>query len=75
MPNFTYKTQVQIVCATMTIHNFIRRNSDSAIGFDSNKDNEIFTKDSGSHVNVVPNIDADIISLPEMNRICDSIRY
>jgi len=74
MPNFTFSTQVQIVCATMAIHNFIRRNSDSDIEFDSNDDNEILLEDSASDVNVVPNIDTDIVSSPEMDRVRDSIR-
>lgn len=74
MPNYNYKTQVQIVYATMAIHNFIRRHSDSDIEFQRVDENYINLEDVHNHVNFNPGIDADIVSSPEMNVIRDSIR-
>ena len=77
MPKYKFETQVQIVCATMTIHSFIKRNAtmdfdfiryeeeDILLDIDYNNHNE--TSFDQSQV-------LNIVSAPEMDHVQDYIR-
>ena len=73
MRSYDYPTQVKIVCATMTIHNFIRRTSISDRDFFQHEQGgDNFSGDSGD--------DDEFLATPstssssDMTRIRDSIR-
>ena len=48
MRSYNYETQVKIVCATMALHNFIRRNSDSDSNFGQAEEGNIGDVDNNS---------------------------
>ena len=75
MPNFKYMTQVEIVCATMAIHNFIRRNSISDIEFcrAEEYDNSM-VEDLDNDGNLNTCLDVDLTSSAEMDYVRDRIR-
>src|ERR1044072_4468463 len=72
MPNFKFETQVQIVIATMAIHNFIRRKSATDSEFMRYEDENVVEHDDHDHVGENPPI--TVVSSPEMNLVRDSIR-
>lgn len=74
MPSFKFNTQVKVVCATMMIHNFIRRNSVSDIDFQHAEKNDIAPEDLDSHDSVARCSDVDLVSSEEMSCLRDSIR-
>nr|KYP66300.1 hypothetical protein KK1_012588 [Cajanus cajan] len=77
MPKYKLETQVQIVCATMAIHNFIRRNAESDIDFSRYEDENItFESDDNYHgtVNLEKNQVLNVISSSKMDQVRDSIR-
>ena len=73
MRKFSFQTQVHIVCATMGIHNFIRRNSCTDVDFKEagNEGGEEYEEEtneaSSSHSTTV-------MSSPRMNNRRDKIR-
>nr|KYP51549.1 hypothetical protein KK1_026577 [Cajanus cajan] len=72
MPNYKLETQVQIVCATMTLHNFIRRNAESDVDFSRYEDENIILElDDNYHgtVNLEQNQVLNVISSSTMDRV------
>ena len=77
MPKFKFETQVHIVCATMAIHNFIRRNTQTDDEFSRYEDESILDINDGSvdeHVDLDPSLSLNTISSTEMDHVRDSIR-
>ncbi|KAL4294603.1 hypothetical protein AHAS_Ahas18G0244600 [Arachis hypogaea] len=74
MPKFKIETQVQIVCATMAIHNFIRRHSKTDTEFNQYEHTNIFDGEYNSYVGESSDQTLTISSFAEMDRIRDSIR-
>jgi len=76
MPKFTIKTQVEVVVATMAIHNFIRRNADMDVDFNRYKDEDITLDHDGYRrpVNLDSSQNLNIASSSEMNHVRDSVR-
>jgi hypothetical protein len=76
MPKFKYETQVQIVVATMTIHNFIRRNAKIDTDFDLYEDENTIINHDDYHrsANLDQSQVLNIASSSEMDRVRDSIR-
>ena len=78
MPKFKFETQVQIVGATMAIHNFIRRNTETDVDFRRYEDENILHTNAENHHDNHVELDAssslNIVSSIEMDCICDSIR-
>ena len=65
-------TQVEIVCATMAIHNFIRRNSVSDIEFYcAEKYDNTMAKDLDNDGNLNTCFDVDLTSSTEMDYVRD----
>jgi len=76
MPKFTIKTQVEVVVATMAIHNFIRRNADMDVDFNRYEDENI-TLDHDDYrrpVNLDSSQNLNIASSSEMNHVRNSVR-
>ena len=73
MRKYNYKTQVHLVCATMTIHNFIRRNSRKDIHFRAAEDGSPPNEDNGHEVQERSSANVTASS-PEMNYLRDAIR-
>ena len=77
MPKYKFVTQIQIVCATMTIHNFIRKNAENDIDFNRYEDENIILNSDDNYHNEV-DLDQtqvlNVISSSEMERVRDSIR-
>ncbi|XP_028785369.1 uncharacterized protein LOC114741284 [Neltuma alba] len=74
MPPYKIQTQVQIVIATMAIHNFIRRHTDTDFKFSQYEDENILEGNYDDHVVSYPSPSANIVSSSEMDRLRDSIR-
>ena len=75
MPNFKYTTQVQIVCATMAIHNFIRRNSALDIEFHrAEKYDNTIAEDLNNDGNLNIGFNIDLNSSAKMDYVRDRIR-
>ncbi|XP_050897585.1 uncharacterized protein LOC127104449 [Lathyrus oleraceus] len=76
MPKFKFQTQVQIVVATMTIHNFIRRNAEIDVDFNLYEDENTTIHHDDYHIS--PNLDQsqvlNVASSLEMDHVRDSIR-
>ncbi|XP_039690638.1 uncharacterized protein [Medicago truncatula] len=76
MTKFTIKTQVEVVVATMAIHNFIRRNADMDVDFNRYEDEDI-TLDHDDYrrpVNFDLSQKLNIASSSEMNHVRNSVR-
>ncbi|XLT86513.1 hypothetical protein HN873_012731 [Arachis hypogaea] len=74
MPKFKIETQVQIVCATMAIHNFIRRHSETDTEFNQYEHANILDGEDNSYVGENSDQTLTISSSAEMDRVRDSIR-
>ena len=74
MPKFKIETQVQIVSATIAIHNFIRRHSETDFEFNQYEDENIVEAEDDNHVGEDPFSNLTIASSLEMNLIRDLIR-
>ena len=74
MPKFKIETQVQIVSATIAIHNFIRRHSETDFEFNQYEDENIVEAEDDNHVGEDPFPNLTIASSLEMNLIRDLIR-
>ena len=74
MPKFKIETQVQIVCATMAIHNFIRRHSETDTEFNQYEHANILDGEDSSYVGESSDQTLTISSSTEMDRVRDSIR-
>ncbi|KAL4288076.1 hypothetical protein AHAS_Ahas19G0250000 [Arachis hypogaea] len=74
MPKFKIETQVQIVCATMAIHNFIRRHSETDTEFNQYEHANILDGEDNSYVGESSDQTLTIISSAEIDRVRDSIR-
>ena len=72
MRKYKYKTQVHLVCATMTIHNFIRRNSRKDIHFKAVEDGSPPDEDNGHEVQERSSANVTVSS-PQMNYLRDAI--
>lgn len=72
MPSFKFETQVQIVIATMAIHNFIRRKSATDSDFMHFEDEDILENDNDNQVGENPSI--TVASSTEMDFVRNSIR-
>ena len=74
MPKFKIETQVQIVSATMAIHNFIRRNTSTDTEFNHYEDEDILEGNCDDHVVSDPFPSLNIVSSSEMDNVRDAIR-
>ncbi|KAL4313864.1 hypothetical protein AHAS_Ahas15G0027700 [Arachis hypogaea] len=74
MPKFKIETKVQIVCATMAIHNFIRRHSETDTEFNQYEHANILDGEDNSYVGESSDQTLTISSSAEMDRVRDSIR-
>ncbi|XP_057426609.1 uncharacterized protein LOC130720044 [Lotus japonicus] len=78
MPKYKIETQVQLVCATMAIHNFIRRHSEMDIDFNHYEDENIIVDTNGPNQHGDVNLESSpvlsISSSPEMDHVRDTIR-
>ncbi|CAJ2645509.1 unnamed protein product [Trifolium pratense] len=76
MPKFKYETQVQIVVATMAIHNFIRRTAEVDADFNLYEDENTIIHDDENHRsnNLDPSQIFNVASLSEMDHARDLIR-
>jgi len=77
MPKYKFETQVQIVCATMTVHNFIRRNAEMDSDFICYEEEDILVDvDYNNHneTSFDQSQVLNIISAPEMDHVRDYIR-
>ena len=74
MPKFKIETQVQIVSATMAIHNFIRRNTSTDVEFSRYEDEDILEGNYDDHVVSEPFPNLNIVSSSEMDSVRDAIR-
>jgi hypothetical protein len=76
MPKFKYQTQVQIVVATMAIHNFIRRNAEVDDDFNLYEDENTIIHDDENHRsnNLDPSQIFNVASSSEMDHARDLIR-
>ena len=73
MPKYKFETQVQIVCATMTVHNFIRRNAEMDSDFICYEEEDILLDVDYNNHNKTSLV-LNIISAPEMDHVRDYIR-
>ncbi|GAU21762.1 hypothetical protein TSUD_328870 [Trifolium subterraneum] len=75
MPKFKYETQVQIVVATMTIHNFIRRIAEVDADFNLYEDENTIIHDDENHRsnNLDPSQIFNVASSSEMDHARDLI--
>jgi len=77
MPKYKFETQVPIVCAIMTIHNFIRRNVEMDFDFIGYEEEDIFLDvDYNNHneTSFDQSQVLNIVSASEMDYIRDYIR-
>ncbi|XP_057443249.1 uncharacterized protein LOC130735170 [Lotus japonicus] len=78
MPKYKIETQVQLVCATMAIHNFIRRHADMDIDFNRYEDENIIVgTDDHNQLGDVNSESSSVLSIsssPEMDHVRDIIR-
>ena len=75
MPNFKYITQVEIGCATMAIHNFIRRNNVSDIEFRHAEEyDNTMAEDLDNDGELNTCFDVDLTSSTKMDYVRDRIR-
>ena len=75
MCNYKFSTHVRLVCATMTIHNFIRRNSRSDTHFKEVEENGSLIDEDNCHQNQeVSSSNFSTSSSSRINRIRDRIR-
>ncbi|KAK8512240.1 hypothetical protein V6N12_031965 [Hibiscus sabdariffa] len=74
MPKFKIETQVHIIIATMTIHNFIRRKSETDSEFNRYEGEDMVELDDDDHGSVDPSIRLTVASSKEMDLVRDSIR-
>ncbi|XLT86848.1 hypothetical protein HN873_008601, partial [Arachis hypogaea] len=74
MPKFKTETQVQIECATMGIHNFIRRHFKTDIEFNQYEHAIILDGEDNSYVGESFDQTLSVSSSAEIDRIRDSIR-
>ncbi|XP_028798545.1 uncharacterized protein LOC114753995 [Neltuma alba] len=75
MPSYDFPTQVQIVCATMAIHNFIRSTSISDPGFIQFEQEGSYAEENNDDDGVgSSHIPSSIESSSHMARLRDSIR-
>ncbi|KAL1290786.1 hypothetical protein AAHE18_20G154400 [Arachis hypogaea] len=74
MPKFKIETQVQIVCATMAIHNFIRRHSETDTEFNQYEHANILDGEDNSYVGESSYQTLTISFSAEMDHVRDSIR-
>ncbi|XP_039688777.1 uncharacterized protein [Medicago truncatula] len=74
MPNFKFETQVQIVVATMVIHNFIRRKAEIDIDFNVYEDESTIIHHDDSSSNLDQSHVLNVVSSSEMDRVRNIIR-
>ena len=75
MRKYEFSTQVRLVCATMAIHNFIRRKSQSDIRFKEADEDESLIEEDNCHQNQEASLsNFSASSFARMNRIRDRIR-
>nr|KYP71030.1 hypothetical protein KK1_010273 [Cajanus cajan] len=74
MPKFKFETQVQIVSATMTIHNFIRRKSETDSEFKRYEDENIDEYENDNHISEDQSLPLTVTSSTEIDLVRDSIR-
>ncbi|RHN73171.1 hypothetical protein MtrunA17_Chr2g0295621 [Medicago truncatula] len=74
MPNFKFETQVQIVVATMAIHNFIRRKAEIDIDFNVYEDESTIIHHDDSSSNLDQSHVLNVVSSSEMDRVRNIIR-
>ncbi|KAL4327687.1 hypothetical protein AHAS_Ahas13G0125000 [Arachis hypogaea] len=74
MPKFKMKTQIQIVSATMTIHNFIRRNSKTDFEFTQYEDENIIEDEDDNQIGDSQSPNLSVAFSSEMNIVRDSIQ-
>ncbi|XP_028764534.1 uncharacterized protein LOC114762832 [Neltuma alba] len=72
MPSYKYKTQVQVVCATMAIHNFLRRNSETDKDFIEAQSEG--TIDEDNHDEAGETSSSNLPRSRQMNHVRDTIR-
>ena len=74
MRKFKFSTQVRLVCATMAIHNFIRRNSRSDAQFEEAEKESSIDEDNCHQNQEDSSSSFTASSSARMNRIRDTIR-
>ncbi|KAL4334533.1 hypothetical protein GQ457_07G016480 [Hibiscus cannabinus] len=75
MPKFKIETQVHIIIATMTIHNFIRRKSETDSDFNLYEGEDMVElDDDDDHGSVDPSVRLTVASSTKMDLVRDSIR-
>ncbi|XP_054801614.1 uncharacterized protein LOC129305674 [Prosopis cineraria] len=74
MPNYDYDTQVQIVVATMAIHNFIRKQSDSDYEFMRHETEDHIEHEDNDHVDDYSSLPSSTTSSSDMAHLRDVIR-
>ncbi|KAK4258761.1 hypothetical protein QN277_005173 [Acacia crassicarpa] len=71
MPSYKFRTQVRIVCATMAIHNFIRRYSQNDVKFDQLEEGNMSDSEEDNNDDEAS---SSLLSSTRMNRLRDEIR-
>ncbi|XP_024634373.2 uncharacterized protein [Medicago truncatula] len=74
MPKFKFETQVQIVVATMAIHNFIRRKAENDMDFNVYEDESTVIHHDDSSSNLDQSQVLNVVSSSEMDRVRNIIR-
>ena len=74
MKAYSFETQVHIVCATMAIHNLIRRNSQTNVDFQQAEQGNIRGEGNNDQGHVAFTSTISRLSSTQMNHIRDSIR-
>ena len=69
---YNFAPQVQIISATMAIHNFIRRNTKTNAKFNYSKDESILDNND-EQIDLDPSLSLNIVSSTKMDHVQESI--
>jgi hypothetical protein len=73
MPAYPYKSQVQIVLISMTLHNYIRRKSEEDVAFTEYDHNPNFILDNFLADVILRSQSQGNLMHSQMNYVCDGI--